>query len=327
MRSKVVCLLLLVIMSGCYRPPDFPDIPQIQLERITLTDEADILLTFNVRDGDGDIGLASTPQETNLAAAYPEGADGVVLFIPPANAISSDLLAPYHNYSMIVDADGNVVTNISDDHVPPFYEVPVIQYPILFQVLYFNGDTNQQSIRFETSSEVLVAGDQVLFSEIDERPVEYDCNVYEIVPINRIVSDTFMIDGQQGTFIDQVIEIVGYDTVFVTRNELYNNLHLDIEVKQGNDYVLIEDFYNDIIEPCDPLYTSRFPVFDYSDIGRPLDGSIDYRIISTQFLTGPILQETIRFRFYIYDRAFNKSNEVITPDFNIIDLRAGDLTP
>lgn len=306
-------ILFLIICSSCFRPPEFPVEPQIGLERLRLTDDAKLILTFKVRDGDGDIGL-------NNEADYNDG------------QFPEDFQAPYHQNYWVIDASNQVVTFSRDDLNPPFRRVPVARYlePVC---LIKSNVTSPPSCRFIESGltghlDFLPfygdAGDDEFYADSDPRPSEYDCEFYEIVPVYGIKSDTSNIDGEQGQQIVQSVERVGFDTVMVVRNPFYYNLHVEIEVKDGADYIPIRDFY-DVIEDCDPIYTSRFPVFDRSDFGRPLDGSVEYQISSETFTNGPILQETIRFRFYIYDRALNKSNEVVTPDFNILDLRSGDL--
>ncbi len=306
-------LCLLIVFSSCFRPPEFPNEPEIALERLRLTDDAKLLLTFKVRDGDGDIGL-------NNEAEYNEG------------QFPQDFQAPYHQNYWVLDGNDQVVTFSGENSQPPYKRVPVARYlePVC---LIKTNVSSPPSCRYIDSGvfgylDYLPfygeAGDEEFFTETDPRPSEFDCEFYEIVPIYGIVSDTFNIEGEQGQQITQSIERLGADTVMVLRNPFYYNLHIEIEIKEGNDYIPIREFY-DVIEECDPIYTSRFPVFDDSDFGRPLDGSVEYQISSETFTNGPILQETIRFRFFIYDRALNKSNEVITPDFNILDLRSGDL--
>lgn len=312
MRS-ILILLVLILFSSCFRPPEYASEPRIALERLRLTDDAKLLITFNVRDGDGDIGL-------NNEADYDFG------------EFPEDLQAPYHQNNWIIDANNQVVTISSQNHQGPFRSVPAARYlqPVCLAKANVSNAPNCQSVGGTLGFIDFLpfydrAGEEVFLSDLDPRPLEYDCEFYEIVPVYDIKSDTFNIPGEQGLFINQSVEIVGRDTVMVERNPFYYNLYVDIEVKDGNTFVPVRDFF-DVIEPCDPIYTSRFPVFDRSDFGRSLEGDIEYEISSGQFLEGPILQETIRFRFFIYDRALNKSNEVITPEFRILDLRTGDLT-
>lgn len=305
-------LFLIITLAGCFRPPEFSNEPQIALERLKLTDDAKLIITFKVRDGDGDIGL-------NNEADYDFG------------EFPEDLQAPFHQNNWIIDDNDQVVTISSENLQGPFRSIPAARYlqPVCLAKSNATSPPNCQSVSGIIGYIDFLpfydrAGDEEFLSNSDPRPPSYDCEFYEIVPRYDIETDSFTIPGEQGTFVNQSVEIVGRDTVLVERNPFFYNLYIDIEVKDGNAYVPIQEFF-DVIEPCDPIYTSRFPVFDRSDFGRPLDGSIEYEISSGQFLDGPILQETIRFRFYIYDRALNKSNEVLTQDFRILDLRSGDL--
>lgn len=329
MRSKLILLLSITWLSGCFSPPEFSDVPRISLNRLSLTDDAQLILSFNVKDGDGNIGLLNRSEKGELVAEgifVEDGRDEVVYYELVGGTLESDLLYPFQIYSFIIDSDDNVVTKNSTGHNGPFYTLPVIQTEIYYSLLYFDNASKSQSVRYESSTEHIYAGGKEFFSDVDERPVDYDCNEYEIVPRNRIVTNSFQVDGQQGTFYDQTIQSVEYDTAFVVRNPFFYNIYVEIEVKDGGNYIPVRDFY-DVIEPCDPIYTGRFPVFERANFGRPVDGVIDYTLSSGQFLDGPILQETIRFKFFIYDQSFNKSNEVVTPDFRILDLRQKDLVP
>lgn len=305
MRSNLFLILGFLILSGCFRPPEFPLEPQIAFERLQLTDDANLILTFKVRDGDGDIGLNN---ESDYAIGeFPE-----------------DLFAPYHQNSWIRDVNDSILTFSSENHVGPYEQVPAIGLKERIPLLVYDASSKSQAVAEGEITSYFIAGDPEPFSDVDERPSEFDCNVFELIPSHIVVSDTFNVPGEQGEFIHQTIETV-FDTIFVKRNPRFFNLGLFLEVKQGNQYIPIEEF-TDKIADCDPIYTARFPVFDRSDFGRPLDGKISYRLFSVLFQDSDILQATMRMRFAIMDRNENRSDTVSTPDFRILDLRAGDLT-
>lgn len=319
-RSTLLFVLVLLIFTSCFRPPEFSNTPKIALERIRLTDEARLILTIKVRDGDGDLGLQN-------ADDYAQ------------NELPEDLLPPYHKFSFVEDSEGNLVTFNSQNHIGDFYQVPVTQFYELLCLVIDHSSEPKQCLLVDNNGNIIddgywgfvpyyaPSGDRTLLSSQDPRPTFYDCQDYELIPYYRFRSDTTYEQGVQGAFIDQSVEIAGYDTVMVVRNELHFNIHVDLEILSNGVFVPIEDVITSIAD-CDPIYTQRFPVFDKSDFGRPLDGSIDYSLFSPTFeiTDGPILQETIRFRIQIFDRAFNASNVVESPGFRILDLRSGDLT-
>ena len=299
-----ISLILLILMQlGCFKPPEFSNIPQISFERLKLTDTASLVLTFHVRDGDGDIGLASESENID------------------------DSLYPFHPFGVVVGA-GNEIVTLQNDVAGPYRLIPAVQLPFTYY-LYKGQDNNNNPI-FETRTvlELFRAGDEMFYSNDDLRPTEFNCLDYEILSfytVEQEVVNNFVVS-------ENLIEDV--DTVFVERNRdvpnrervsnLSNhfNIYIELQINQGGEYVPFE------LDDCDPGYTARFPLFKKSNIGRPLDGTISYAFFSVLFSdpeSSPLLNETLRLRFYIYDRMLNQSNEVITPDFKLLDLRRGDL--
>ncbi len=95
----MVVLVVLTAFASCNRPPDLPDTPSISFERVTfeirnegdpLFEENVLSLSFNVQDGNGDLGLDGT--EDN---------------------------APYNTFNLITD-NGNFVEFGDRPTDPPF---------------------------------------------------------------------------------------------------------------------------------------------------------------------------------------------------------------
>lgn len=105
------------------------------------------------------------------------------------------------------------------------------------------------------------------------------------------------------------------DTVLVAENEFSKNIRIDLLRKVGGQYMLIND---ELFEDFD----SRIPVFDRDNLEqeRALSGTINYAMQSQAF---PIIfrNDTIKLRFFIYDRGQNKSNIEETPDFVLSDIQ------
>lgn len=288
--SQISLIFLIVVLAGCFQPPEFPLEPQISFERLHLTDTASLVLTFQVRDGDGDIGLRSESESYE------------------------DFLEPYHPFSVVTSGSNNVT--FKNGYTPPYNSIPVVRFPTTYRLYKGSNSSGVPVYEYKTVQELHFAGESTFYASEDLRPEEFDCNSYEKVSIYTI---------EQETVNDQVVneelneEI---DTFFVVRNPYHFNIYIELQIKEGEDYLPFA------LDECDPGYTARFPLFEKSNIGRPLDGRISYAFFSVLFQdpeSSPLLTETLRLKFYIYDRALNQSNEVLTPDFKLLDLRQGDL--
>lgn len=137
-------------------------------------------------------------------------------------------------------------------------------------------------------SYVYFTDEKTLFSTSDNRPA-YSCDNYEIIQ-----SDTF----------------------YIARNEFHYNFHITFEKRIGNDYEELN--FREIFDNPDCSlgnFNGRIPFFDPD--GK--SGVFTYAMLSQAFRLA-FLDNTIRARFYIYDRALNRSNEVITPDFTLPEI-------
>jgi hypothetical protein len=288
---QISLILLILVQLSCIRPPEYPDIPQISFERLKLTDTASLVLTFHVRDGDGDIGLASESENID------------------------DSLDPFHPFGVVV-GEGDEIVTFNNSINGPYGLIPGIQLPITYTLFKGRNENNEAIIETRTVLGLFRAGDRTFYSNDDERPVDYDCLDYEIMSFYTVDQEIVNDEVVSETLVEDV------DTVYVQRNPNHFNIYIELYIKQGGNYVLYE------LDECDPGYTARFPLFKKSNIGRPLDGNISYAFFSVLFNdpeSSPLLTETLRIRFWIYDRTLQKSNEVITPDFRLLDLRQGDL--
>ncbi|MEM9340519.1 MAG: hypothetical protein AAGA66_17425 [Bacteroidota bacterium] len=131
--------------------------------------------------------------------------------------------------------------------------------------------------------------DKQLFSETDNRPA-YGCEDYEIIDA---------------------------DTFYVARNEFHDNMHIDFLRKQPNDTFRVIDFRALFNRPDCTLgdFDVRIPVFDPN--GN--EGTITHSILSRAF-SSAFLEDSIKLRFYIYDRQLNRSNTVESNPFILRDI-------
>lgn len=130
--------------------------------------------------------------------------------------------------------------------------------------------------------------DKVPFSDVDNRPA-YSCDNYEIIET---------------------------DTFYIARNEFHYNFHIEFQRKVNDSYQEI-NFRQIFNNPDCSLgnFNGRIPYYDPE--GK--SGTITYSMLSQAFRLA-FLDDVIRVKFYIYDRALNKSNEVFSPDFVLTDI-------
>lgn len=237
-RAQISIILITLFFSGCFPPPEFPEVPNIDFKELEFREYAtgsdSLILKFDFEDGDGDIGLTS-----------------------------DEIFSPYHPINLVIDSRDSVVTFSDTTAVPPFYLI------------------DPRNVA-------------TFFSETDNRP-PFNCSSYLI-----------------GSFSD-----IGSDTFFIQKNEFHNNLHIEFLRKRNGQYTEIDfaaEFGNANCSVVD--FNGRIPIFERENLGRSLSGTISYAMLSAGF---PIIlrADTFKVKFYIYDRALNKSNEVESPDLTL----------
>ncbi|MEM7298939.1 MAG: hypothetical protein AAF391_11810, partial [Bacteroidota bacterium] len=106
------------------------------------------------------------------------------------------------------------------------------------------------------------------------------------------------------------------DTIYVLRNEFHNNFHIEFQRKVGADFEEMD--FNEIFNnpDCDlGDFDGRIPFYDPD--GK--SGTFQYAMISQAFRLA-FQDDSVRLKFYVYDRRLNKSNEVTTPSFLLRDI-------
>ena len=125
---------------------------------------------------------------------------------------------------------------------------------------------------------------------------------------------------------------IGYlDNEFYKCNAPLNNLFIYYERKQGNSFapVIFYDPWVELNDQCDTIakhdslqlhFENRMTYIQPSGSNKSIEGDVTYHLSATfvRFLF-PFNANTAqgRFRIYMIDRAGNKSNEVISAEFNI----------
>jgi hypothetical protein len=115
------------------------------------------------------------------------------------------------------------------------------------------------------------------------------------------------------------------DTVYFQMNPYYNNIFVEFQVKEANtscpnppcftafDWSQYLDYPNCEVQGFD----GRFPYLNTESTGEtPLAGVIKYSMPSPFFKT-IFGARTLRLRVYLVDRNLHKSNEILTPEFDL----------
>lgn len=282
--------VVLIALTSCFEKEVFPDTPNIEFENVVFYDgfsTDSLILSFSFEDGNGDIGIIQ----------------------------SQDILPPYNEFNVYLDSRDSVITvaNIGQA-VPPVYKAPLVTenfIPVSIR-------NNVLLITFTENDYPVLAFSKELFSEnLSDVPLtcpdlaNQDGTFLSGTTLTPyVLSDNTNINPASSG--SQVIN----STIPVERVETHYNFVIVFEKKVGDDYIPLD--YQDIFQTniCDVgIFNGRIPLYDPE--GK--SGVITYAIQST-VLRLAFLDDVIRARFFVYDRAGNKSNEETTPDFVLSDI-------
>ncbi len=289
-RAKYLILFLAISLIGCFEKEVFPDTPNIGFEDLVFFDGAttdSLILTFTFEDGNGDIGIIE----------------------------SQDILPPYNEFDVFIDSRDSIITegNIGTV-VPPIYTAPLITQN--FIPISISG--NILIIEFTEGDYPVLAFDKEFFSE-DVGDVPLSCPNLTNQDGTFLESTTLTpyIFGEGSTLIqsDAGSQVIT-ETIPVIRVETHFNFVIEFEKRVGSDYEPLN--YQEIFgtDRCDiGIFNGRIPQYDPD--GK--SGSFTYSIQSA-VLRLAFLDDVIRARFYVYDRAGNQSNIVTTPDFVLSEI-------
>ncbi len=284
MRIKAVqisIILITLFVSSCFEPPEFSDIPNVTFHSLTY---------LNYEAG----------SDSMILVFDFEDGDGDI----GLRSGDEDTYSPYHPFYYVLDyyedydvEDAECLYGTTrtrrvniDGKEKITYDGEVVDS--LYKLVSYSDDEITPPLFLVDDSGTLYD-----FSDIDNRPI-YNCANYD--------------EFQTVCF--------GTDTFYIEKNEYHNNFHIEFQRKRNGVYSKIDfasEFGNTSCDVVD--FNGRIPLFDEDNVGRSISGSIDYAMQSAGF---PIVlrQDTFRIKFYIYDRALNKSNEVISPDLTLREI-------
>jgi hypothetical protein len=94
---------------------------------------------------------------------------------------------------------------------------------------------------------------------------------------------------------------------FDINGDYYYNCIINFYKKQNNDFIKLEYSYNFRIPPINPDYFSQY-----------LRGDINIEIDFTPLRIIEFVEKSFKIEIYIYDKALNKSNIIISPEIKFV---------
>jgi hypothetical protein len=135
----------------------------------------------------------------------------------------------------------------------------------------------------------------------DPNTPPYDCVNYEIIRKEFSRNDSLFVTA---------------DTILVERNPNHFNFFLEFLIKTDDGSFRV---FNPALERnCAPPYHGRYFVLNTARDIRPLEGELQYSLVSGFLLL--FRNDIIKLRIQIQDRSLNKSNVIETDEFRIFDI-------
>ena len=288
--NYLVPVVLVALTTSCFEKEVFPDTPNIQFQDIVFYDgftTDSLILSFSFEDGNGNIGIIQ----------------------------EQDILPPFNEFNVYLDSRDSVITadNIGEA-VPPVYKAPLITENFIPRSII----DSKLLLNFTEADFPILAFSKVLFSEnLSDVPLacpdlaNQNGTFLQGTTLTPYVlaDNTNIIPTTSGS---QVISAA----IPVERVETHFNFVIVFEKRVGDDYVPLD--YQQIFQTniCDiGNFNGRIPWYDPEGESGTITYAIQSRVLRLAFL-----DDVIRARFFVYDRAGNKSNEVTTPDFVLADI-------
>jgi hypothetical protein len=239
--------------------------------------------------------------------AIPEISYNKIKFIDtpdPAGTLVADTLALYVDFK---DGDGDLGLNDADlqltaatkDFVEQFYFDKGGKRWAIDDVTKLSQSTKPDDITFYKTLLKYSSKKAVPFDTLPSYLKPFDCINWKI--LYKTVGNT----------------VTPTDTVYFQLNPNHYNIFVDFLVKQNNGSFIEYDFRKELCT----TYDGRMPILS-KDIGQetPLEGTIRYAMVGVGFkLIFSI--KTLKLRVSVRDRALNKSNEMVTPEFTLAGIK------
>lgn len=295
------CFLSLGI-SACFNPPEFSNKPEIIFREVYFQKSADpdiqdsIVLRFDFKDGDGDLGLPLTSLENpyHQTNFFVEGTAPEITAIPSFLTSDFSFLFPS---GVILASTGEAPTGV-------LYYVESI--PTGKKLVTFNSRKHGFNTLppFSAPYSTCSAGLQ-----------SYNRNTFFIPAANKsAVRKSSIVDSLLANTASSTKPVLAY----AVSDTVYNEVNL-------NQYTILVRFYQKVgnnfqefdwrKEFCS-TYDNKFTVL--SDRSSPLEGTITFSMKSFGFLN-VFSVRPLYLEFQIIDRALNRSNIERTREFTLVE--------
>lgn len=280
-KDLILFCFLGILIGSCFNPPEFSDIPEIDIEKIQFketpapADFDTLILYLNFKDGNGDLGfdlLDPIYSENPFNDSFYFLADGLgdtiqvttqVVYTTDGNKSFDLLNAPF-------DVTGKLATDRTRT-LPNYGYLPVY-------------DPN--SCLNYSLSEILVAeADNVVDGTFN------------------IIDTLFMSDSNERFFLVE-------EPFLYKRNVYHNNIDVRFFKFVGGSFVEYDWFKEFCID-----FNGRFPNLTSKE-GSPVAGTIRYAMPNSSFLA-VFGNAELKLRIKIRDRALNTSKEIETSQFDL----------
>ncbi|MEP1032096.1 hypothetical protein [Ekhidna sp.] len=287
---KYVLPILAMALTSCFDKDIFPETPNIAFEDIVFYDGTttdSLILTFSFEDGNGDIGVVE----------------------------SQDVLPPFNEFDVYLDSRDSVITEANiGAAVPPIYVAPLITENFVPLGIVDNTLIVDLS---QGDYPILAFGKEFYSEDVNDIPLICPGLTNQDGTFLSSTTLTPYIIDENGSIApaDAGAQVIS-SSLPVQRIETYFNFIIEFQKKVGDNYVPLN--YQQIFGTnlCDVgVFNGRIPQYDPEGKSGTFTYSIQSAVLRLAFL-----DDVIRAKFYVYDRAGNKSNEVTSPDFVLADI-------
>jgi hypothetical protein len=280
--------VVLVGFGSCFDPPEFPDVPEIEFDRIEFVDGVSprpdsLILYINFKDGNGDLGLDN--EDPNYVSF------------------------PFNNTFFFQEKNGQVDTLVT------FAVGNTGQYDFLEIPNPTQGKLVLPRTKNKPGYSYLPSYNCVDYEYIIDRKLIIEDDDYPAIEGTGIrIADTLYNGPPKDPSTPKFFQI--QDTLLVAVNPNHYNIEIDFFEKIGAEFV---EFDWRAAPRCTQSYDGRFPRL-VEKSGSALEGTLRYTMNSIG-LVELFSIKPLYLRIQIKDRALNRSNTIETPEFTLDKIK------
>jgi hypothetical protein len=288
-------------VSACFNPPEFNNRPEVIYRSTYFGDDPDpskqdsIVIKFDFKDGDGDLGLPSAP-----------------------------LLFPYHQFNFFVeDGSGQISpvpslrpTSVNDVHQEGLKSAKTGVSPTGSKFFVYNIPTSKKLVTFQSRSNgyPTLPPFAAPYSTCENNMESYRKDtVYVLTHSKNAVKQSRIVDSLLTKVSNQVFAYTVVDTFYNEVNLRQYTILVKFFEKVGNNY---QEF--DWRKEFCSTFDAKFQLL--SDKTGPLEGTISYAMYSVGF-NNIFSVKQLYLEFQIIDQAGNFSNTARTQEFTLADIK------